>query len=61
VIKYEKGCNFPGIVESRHRLGPFGEIIHGYNNVSMPPGRVRVTGHKINAPFREMSNDNYKV
>jgi hypothetical protein len=61
VIKYEKGCNFPGIVESRNRLDPFGEIIHGYNNVSMPPDRVRVTGHKINAPFRERSNGNYKV
>ena len=38
MIKYEKGYNFPGIVKSRHHLGPFCEIIHGYNNVSMPLG-----------------------
>jgi hypothetical protein len=37
MIKYEKGCSFPSIVESRHHLDPFCEIIHDYNNVSMPP------------------------
>ena len=37
MIKYEKGYNFPSIVECGHRLGPFCEIIHSYNNVSMPP------------------------
>jgi hypothetical protein len=47
MIKYEKDCSFPSIVECRHRLDPFCEIIHDYDNVSMPPGRVRVTCHEI--------------
>jgi hypothetical protein len=56
VIENEKCCSFSSVVECRHRLGPFREIIHGYNNVSMPPDRVRVTGHEIDTPFSERSN-----
>ena len=61
MIKYEKGRSFPGIVESRHRLDPFCEIIHDYNNVSMPLDRVRVTCHEIDTPFSEGSNGNYMI
>jgi hypothetical protein len=61
MIKYEKGCRFPSTVESRHRLDPFHEIIHGYDNVSMPPDRVRVTFHEIDTPFCERSDGNYRV
>jgi hypothetical protein len=38
MIEYEQHYSFPGIIKCRHRLGPFSEIIHGYDNVSMPPG-----------------------
>ena len=61
MIEYEQRCNFPSIMKCRHRLDPFSEIIHNYNNVSMPPGRVRVTCHEFNAPFREWTNGNYRV
>jgi hypothetical protein len=61
MIKYEKGYNFLDTVESRNHLGPFAEIIHGYNNVCMPPVKVRVRIHEINAPFRERSNGKYRV
>jgi hypothetical protein len=61
MIKYEKGFSFPSIFESRHRLGPFREIIHGYDNVSLPLGRVRVTCHEIDTPFSEISDGNYRV
>jgi hypothetical protein len=38
MIEYEQCCSFPSIIKCRHRLGPFSEIIHSYNDVSMPPG-----------------------
>jgi hypothetical protein len=61
VIENEKCCTFSHIVECRHRRGPFRERIHGYDNVSMPPGRVTVIGHEIDTPFSERSNGNYRV
>jgi hypothetical protein len=27
----------------------------------MPPGRVRVTCHEFNAPFRKWTNGNYRI
>jgi hypothetical protein len=53
MVKKKKCCSPPGIIKCRHRLGPFREIINSYDNISMPPGRVRVTGHEVNAPFSE--------
>ena len=61
VIENEKCCSFSSIVECRHRLDPFSEIIHIYNDVSMPPDRVRVTCHEVNAPLGEWINRNYKM
>lgn len=42
----------------RHRLDPFREIINSNDDVPMPPGRARVTGHIIDAPFGK-STDGY--
>jgi hypothetical protein len=53
MIEYEQHCSFLGIIKCKHCLGPFSEIIHGYNNVSMTPILVRVTCHEVNAPFNE--------
>jgi hypothetical protein len=43
MIEYEQCCSFPGVLKCRHCLDPFSEIVHNYNDVSMPPDRVRVT------------------
>jgi hypothetical protein len=61
IIEYEQHYSFPGIIKCRHRLDPFSEIVHNYNDVSMPPGRVRVTCHEVNALFSEWTNENYRV
>jgi hypothetical protein len=61
MIEYEKCCNFSSVIECRHRLDPFSEIICGYDDVSMPLVRVRVTCHEVNAPFCERTNENYRV
>jgi hypothetical protein len=61
MIEYEQCYSSPSVIECRHRLGPFSEIIHIYNNVSMPPDQVRVTCHEVNAPFRKWTNKNYRV
>jgi hypothetical protein len=37
IIEYEQYCSFPGVIKCRHRLSPFNEIIHNYNDVSMAP------------------------
>jgi hypothetical protein len=38
MIEYEQCCIFLGVIKYRHHLGPFSEIVHNYNDVSMPPG-----------------------
>ena len=53
MVEQKKCCSLPSIIECRHWLGPLSKIINGYNNVPMPPGRVRVTYHEVNAPFSE--------
>jgi hypothetical protein len=61
MIEYEQRYSFPSIINCGHRLGPFSEMIHSYNNVSMPLDRVRVTCHEFNAPFSEWTKGNYRV
>jgi hypothetical protein len=61
MIEYEKCCSFPGVIECRHRLGPLSEIIHSYNDVSISLGRVRVTFHEFNSPFRKWTNRKYRI
>jgi hypothetical protein len=61
MIEYEQCCSFPSVIKCRHRLGPFSEIIHNYNDVSMPLDQVRVTCHEVNAPFGEWTNENYMM
>ena len=53
VIKKEQCCSLSSVVKCRHRLGPFHKVINGYNGVTMPPDRVRVTCHEIDAPFHK--------
>jgi hypothetical protein len=36
MIEYEQGYSFSDIIECRHRLTPFSEIIHSYDDLSMP-------------------------
>jgi hypothetical protein len=38
MTEYEQCCIFPSIIKCMHRLGPFSEIIHSYNDLSMPLG-----------------------
>ena len=53
----EKLCSgLSYVVECRHRFSPFGKIVDCDNNITMPPGRRRVTGHEVNTPFRKWSN-----
>jgi hypothetical protein len=61
MIEYEQFYSFSNVIKCRHHLGSLSEIIHGYNDVSMPPGRVSVTCHEVNAPFCERTNENYRV
>jgi hypothetical protein len=61
MIEYEQCYSYPGVIKCRHHLGPFSEIVHSYNDVSMPPDRVRVTCHEVNAPFGEWTNENYRM
>jgi hypothetical protein len=61
MIEYEQCCIFLGIIKCRHQLGPFSEIIDDYDDVSMPPDRVRVTCHEVDSPFSEWTNENYRV
>jgi hypothetical protein len=37
MTEYEQCYSFSSLIKCRHHLGPFSEIIHNYNNVSMPP------------------------
>ena len=61
MIENEKSCSFPSVIKCRHHFGPFSEIIHSYNDVSMPPDRVRVTCHEVNALFGEWTDGNYRM
>jgi hypothetical protein len=61
MIEYEQCCSFPDVIKCRHRLGALSEIIHSYNDVSMPPDRVRVTCHEVNSPFIKWTNGNYRI
>jgi hypothetical protein len=37
MIEYEQCYSFPCVIECRHNLNPFSEVIHNYDDVSMPP------------------------
>ena len=53
----EKKCSFLScVVECRHHFGPFGKVVDCNNNITMPPGLRRVTGHEVNTPFRKWSS-----
>ena len=41
------------IVECRHGLNPFCEIINDHNDVVMVIDRGRIIGHEVNFPFVE--------
>jgi hypothetical protein len=56
MIENEQCCGISSVGKCRHHLDLFRKVINDYNNVTMPPGRVRVTGHEIDAPFRKGMN-----
>ena len=39
VIEYELGSYFTVSDKCRHCFGPFGEVVHSYDDISMPPVR----------------------
>ena len=61
VIEYELSSCLTVDDKCRHCFGPFGEVVHGYDTISMPPSRVRVTRHKIDAPFHKGTDGNDKM
>ena len=61
VIEYELNCCLTISDKCRHFFDPFGEVVNGYDDISMPPGRVRVTHHKIDAPLRKGTNGNERM
>ena len=56
MIEYELSSFLTVSSKCMHFLGPFGELVHGYDDVSMPLSRVRVTHHKIDASFDKGTN-----
>ena len=61
MIKKEQCHGLSSVFKCWHRLGPFRKVIDDYNNVSMPPGQVRVTCHEIDAPFHKGTNGDDRV
>ena len=61
VIEHELSSCLTVSGKCRHCFFPFGELVHGYDNISMPPSRVRVTRHKIDAPLCKGTNGNDRV
>ena len=61
VIEYELRGYLTIDSKCRHLFGPFGEVVNGYDNISMLPDQVRVTCHKIDAPLRKGTNGNDRV
>ena len=58
----EKQCScLSCVVECRNRFIPFGKLVYCDNNITMPPGRMRVTGHEVNTPFRKWSHRDKKM
>ena len=51
VVKKEPCPSIILIVERRHGLKPFGEIINGHNDVFMAARQGMITGHEFNHPF----------
>ena len=61
MIEYENCSCFAACVECRHRLGLFSKIINREDDMRMPPSRVRVASNKVDTPFGEWTNGNYRV
>ena len=61
VIEYELSCSLTVDKKCRHCFSSFGEVVNGYDNISMTPHHVRVTRHKIDAPLRKGTNANDRV
>ena len=61
VIEYELSGCLTVNDKCRHSFGSFGEVVHEYDNIGMPPGRVRVIHHKIDAPLCKGTNGNERV
>ena len=51
VVKNELSSSNTVNIVCGHHLGPFCKIVNDNDDITMPPDRVRVTCHEINAPF----------
>jgi hypothetical protein len=62
MVEEKTRCCVSGVVESRHGFGPFGEVIHSDDNVSVTIAGGGITSHKVNAPFAKgaCGNDRMK-
>ena len=58
MIEKKLGSSLTVSCECRNCFGPFSEVVHGYDNITIPPCRARVTRHKIDTPIRKGANDN---
>ena len=61
MIEDENRSSFSVYQKCRHRLGPLGKIIYRKDDICMPPDRVRVTCNKIDTPFCQRTDGNYRV
>jgi hypothetical protein len=61
VVKEETRCIVSGVVESGHSFSPFGDVIHGENNVFVTIAGWGITSHKVDAPFTKGACGNDKV
>ena len=58
MIEKEEGGSLTILCICSYSLTPLSEIIHSYNNVTMPLDRGRITMRKLNTPFGKRANDN---
>ena len=61
VVKEEMRWSVSGVVKSGHSFDPFGEVIHGDNNVFATIAGGGITSHKVDAPFTKSAGSNDRV
>jgi hypothetical protein len=61
VVEEKTHCGVSGVVESGHRVGPFGEVINGDHNVFVTIVGGGITSHKVDAPFTKGARSNDRV
>ena len=61
VVEDELSSCFTIVRKCRHRFSPLGEVVDNDDYIRMPLGRMRVTRHKVHAPFRKRADGNNKM